>query len=1058
MAAEPTTSPRAWLVPLLLTATAYAVAGWLALLLAIPPGYASPLWPAAGIALACVLRYGRGVIGGVALGSFAANIVLGAARGLLDVPALVLPAAIAAGAAAQAALGAWLIGRFVRQPLALREGGDVLRFLALGAPLACLCNASVGTAALVVSGTVAPAEAASTWLTWWAGDSLGVLIAAPVVLTLIGEPRADWIERRDTVGLPLAMVTVLLALAIVQVARWDEQRTRGVFERDATSAAAALASGLEDPLDTLQALHDLISVKPDLTREQMRRTSTTWLGNGLPPQAIGWTVRVPRDGVAALEASARADGLAGYRVFDRADATTTTAEVLAIRYIEPLERNRAALGVNVLSVPAAHAAIERMHDSGAASASAGFTLTQEAGDQTGVVVYHPVYDGDPRDAVQRAAALRGAMFLTMRMGDVLGAVARGVPSYLRLCLLDADLEAPRRVLAGAPGCDQPVAGDLEQSGRIDFAGRRWELRIAAAPQRVPGGSQGGAWLFSLVGLLATAMLGALLLTMSGRARRIESAVRERTTELEHEIDERARTETALRESEQRLRNILDHAPIGVIYTDLRGYTRDSNPRFRAITGYSADELGSMVALELTHRDDRAADAELAGRLVRGEIPLYRRRKRYLRKDGSVVWVQSIVSLLRHADGRPHRIVGVVEDISEHLRLQQAEDARALAEAANRAKSDFLSRMSHELRTPLNAMLGFTQLLELDRQAPLTVTQRGWTGQVQQAGWHLLHMINDTLDLSRIESGTLRLEIRPLELAPLIAAARSMVEPQARERGIVLDEQAAASLLAVRGDDTRTKQILTNLLSNAVKYNVDGGRVDIVARVVPGSMVEIEVIDSGPGLSPQQLAELFQPFNRLGRESSGIEGTGIGLVISQRLAELMGGALRARSTEGEGSTFVLTLPLAVDIDPTTAERHDETQPDLPRYRRRHVLYVEDNETNAEVMRGILLQRTQVELRIAGTAEDAFAALDVHTPDLILLDMHLPDMDGLELLERLKSTASTAPIPVVVVSADATAERIGDALSGGAERYLTKPVNVAELLGVVDELLEAQDTRF
>jgi PAS domain S-box-containing protein len=648
------------------------------------------------------------------------------------------------------------------------------------------------------------------------------------------------------------------------------------------------------------------------------------------------------------------------------------------------------------------------------------------------------------------------MFVALRIGDLLDGVARELPNHLRLCLYDGDGSEPRRVLAGASNCASAVAsGDLEQLSRIDFAGRRWALRIAADPARMPGGNEQSARLFATIGLVAAALLGALLLTVTGRTRRVERAVRERTLALEHEVDERTRTENALRESEQRLRNILDHAPIGVLYTDLRGHTQDSNPRFRDLTGYSAEELASMPALELTHLDDRAADIELAGKLARGEIPMYRRRKRYRRKDGGIVWVQSIVSLVRDADGRPHRIVGMVEDISEHLKLQQAEDARASAEAANRAKSDFLSRMSHELRTPLNAMLGFTQLLELDRETPLSDVQRGWTQQAQQAGWHLLHMIDDTLDLSRIEAGTLRLTLRSLELTPLIAAARSMIEPQARDRGITIDEQASS--LVVRGDDTRVKQILTNLLSNAVKYNSADGRVEIRAHVVAGPSVEIAVTDTGAGLTAQQLAELFQPFNRLGRESSGIEGTGIGLVISRRLAELMGGSLRAHSEPGVGSTFVLALPLAIDIDPTAAARLDDTRPDLPRHRRRQVLYIEDNETNAEVMRGILQQRPQVELRIAGSAADAFAGLAAQLPDLILLDMNLPDMDGLELLRRLKTGAATAPIPVVAVSADATVDRIGESIAGGVERYLTKPVNVAELLGVVDEVLGALETR-
>jgi CheY-like chemotaxis protein/two-component sensor histidine kinase len=366
-------------------------------------------------------------------------------------------------------------------------------------------------------------------------------------------------------------------------------------------------------------------------------------------------------------------------------------------------------------------------------------------------------------------------------------------------------------------------------------------------------------------------------------------------------------------------------------------------------------------------------------------------------------------------------------------------------------------MSHELRTPLNAMLGFAQLLEIDQAHPLAPSQRPWVAQIQEAGWHLLDMINDVLDLSRIESDNLRLQSLTLDLPELVRASTALVASDAARRDIRITEELAVGAAAVVGDPTRVKQILTNLLSNAVKYNVDGGRIHVQSRVSSADSVEISVTDTGMGMTPEQMEGLFKPFNRLGRERSSLQGTGIGIVISRRLAELMGGSIRVRSAPGSGSSFILKLGRAVDPD-TVPSGLDDFESTPAAYRRRIVHYIEDNETHVEVMRGILAQRSQVQLEVSVTGLDGLAAVRLRMPHLILLDMHLPDISGLELLRHLRADPATMGIPIIVVSADATSQQIDEALRAGAVRYLTKPVDVTELLAVVDDLLDSMDTGF
>ena len=1038
----------AWPAASIATALGYALAAGASLLLTGASGVGSPLYPSAGIALVSVLMFGWRMLPAVWAGAFIAQLLLKNAAPITGL-AFLLSLVIGFGAAAQAAVGAWAVRRFQGQPLTLTEPREVARFFVLGAVLANIVSASVGVAALSWAHHLSAATALRSWLTWWTGDTIGVLIAAPIVLTLIGRPASVWAPRRRSVALPLAMLTVLATLAIVQARRWDEDRSQALFERDAAGAYSAVAQHLQTPLHALEAMRGLFIGSADVSRDEFRGASSTWTDGDAGPQAIGWAERVDARRLAAFEARARADGSSGYAVYDRGAAgerlPASGAELMPIRYIEPLGANAMALGVNVLSVPQARQAIELARRSQRPAASVGFRLTQERGQQTGVVVYRAVYPGPNGSGATPGSEPSGVLFVSLRMDEALRPVLDGLPGYLELCLVEAGVagDASPHRLAGAAGCESARdAGRFVQRRDVDFAQRRWQLRVSARASAVPVPGGQGSWLFGIAGLLATATFGALLLTMTGRARRIESAVEERTAALQREIGERAHTEALLRESEQRLRNILNHVPIGVMYADLQGTIQQSNPQFRELVGYDAAELAEMRALDFTHPEDRDGDLELAGRLMRGEIAVYQRQQRYVRRDGEVLWVRVIVSLLRDAEGNAHRIVGVVEDISEHLALRRAEAARELAEAANRAKSDFLSRMSHELRTPLNAMLGFAQLIELDPQQPLSASQRERVAQIQTAGWHLLEMINDTLDLSRIESGTLKLDIETAELPPLVTASVSMIE-------------RAAQIFA---DPTRVKQILTNLLSNAVKYNVEGGSIRIASRIDAAGAVEVSLTDSGLGMSEAQLAGLFQPFNRLGRERSAQEGTGIGLVISQRLAELMGGALTVRSAPGAGSTFVLTLPRAARREPPPHSSDDELEPQAHEYRQRVVHYIEDNETNAIVMEGILAQRPQVKLRISSNGLDALAAIRAAPPSLILLDMHLPDIDGLQLLRMLKDDVATAAVPVVVVSADAVSTRIKAALDAGAEHYLTKPVNVGELLRLIDELLEQRDTLF
>ncbi|HYR25821.1 MAG TPA: ATP-binding protein, partial [Aquabacterium sp.] len=505
------------------------------------------------------------------------------------------------------------------------------------------------------------------------------------------------------------------------------------------------------------------------------------------------------------------------------------------------------------------------------------------------------------------------------------------------------------------------------------------------------------------------------------------------------------------------RRIFEVLGVGLVRANLEGYVIEANPRFAEIVQRPLADLIGLHVLDLTHPDDVAVSQARMDALLNGEQPHYTLEKRYLRPDGQSVWVSIKVVLLHDAQGRPYQFVGAIEDLSERLRTEEALSSVRAAERASRAKTEFLSRMSHELRTPLNAMLGFAQLLRVDPQQPLSDSQRDKVLHIERAGAHLLAMLTDVLDLSRIEAGSLPMNVGPHTLEPILREAVSLVRPQAEQAGLHLSCALPDTPLSVRADPVRLRQILVNLLSNAVKYNRPHGRVLLDALRLDHQVV-LTVSDTGRGMSPEQLTHLFEPFNRLGAERTEIEGTGIGLVIVKRLLELMQGQLEVSSTPGVGSSFRVWLPLAHAGRPSDSPTPrfgrsafgglDElTQVEQPTYT---VLYAEDNVVNIELVRQVMRMRPHWHLAVAHSGQDAITMALAHPPDLLLLDMHLGDMSGLDVSDALSRQPETASIPRVALSADVMPDQIREARERGFVDYLTKPVDVGRLLKLLDQL--------
>ena len=507
-----------------------------------------------------------------------------------------------------------------------------------------------------------------------------------------------------------------------------------------------------------------------------------------------------------------------------------------------------------------------------------------------------------------------------------------------------------------------------------------------------------------------------------------------------DITERLHMQQALRQGEVRIAGLVDAVNDGVVTIDGEQRVVLFNRAAERLFGVpSSDAIGSPVgrfiqALPVGSDESRwqSGVRDLTGMRANGdEFPLE-------------------ASLSRVDSDRGTLVTAVLRDVTD-LHLARAErQAREALEASNRAKTEFLSRMSHELRTPLNAVLGFAQLMRLDTSQETSLQQLERIQHIENAGAHLLALVNDVLDLSRVESGHLTVSMEAVDVRSAVEEAMSMVLPLASAGGVTMaiagaDEGFAAPQISVLADRVRLRQVLVNLLSNAVKYNRPGGEVKLrwEARA---DHCNLSVTDNGVGMTPEKLRRLFEPFNRLGAENSKVEGTGIGLVLSRRLAESMGGELHIDSSQ-HGTVAWLTLPRSVEV----ADRPGGLAPpsqhgdlDAPMT----VLYAEDNEVNVELVRHIAKLRPSIVLEIAENGAAALRMARRNPPDLMLLDMSLGDMSGMQVSQALRADARTAGIRLVALSADALPEQISAAMAAGFEDYLTKPIDFRELLDVFD----------
>ena len=518
-----------------------------------------------------------------------------------------------------------------------------------------------------------------------------------------------------------------------------------------------------------------------------------------------------------------------------------------------------------------------------------------------------------------------------------------------------------------------------------------------------------------------------------------------------DVSQQRALEAASAENETRLRQLAESVDILFILLQLQPLAcLYIAPGGHDLFGRDPAELFAdpSSALNWVHPDDRAEFERGYLRLSRAGLAA-RSEHRVIGPDGIVKWVCATATPVMNPDGAPQRTVITVEDISARVHAAEAlQSAEAVARAANEAKNEFLSRMSHELRTPLNAVLGFGQLLARKFEGTEDADS---IGHILKGGRHLLDLINDVLDIARIESGKMSISAEPVHVRTVIDETLDLMRPLAHDAAVTLAAGAGPEAY-VMADRQRLRQMLLNLVSNGIKYNCRGGTVWVTYEVGT-DQTKLTVRDDGQGIPLEAQARMFTPFDRLGAEGTGVDGTGIGLALTRSLAELMGGSIAVISVPGRGSSFTVSLPAAKHPTRSVSVPAGHTDSDDHRLRAHSqlsVLYIEDNHSNVQVIEQLVRLRPEWRLLHAGLGGLGIELAVAQSPALVLLDLHLPDRPGQEVLTALKTDPRTAEIPVVILTADARIGQPRQLMSAGAYRCLTKPVDVDEILDLLDSL--------
>lgn len=876
---------------------AYFLVGTLALMLAIHPGYATPLFPSAGIALGGLLVWGWRCWPGVFIAAFALAWLSSASS--TDLPdTLLIAAGIATGASLQALAGAALIRRLIRFPNALADERDIIVFLIIGGPLACLISASLGVTTLVGTGVIPTSERFLAWWTWWIGDAIGVMIATPIMFVFCAQPRHLWRRRGRSVALPLLASALILIAIFGRSSTLEQDRVEAQFREQASRSVDAFILSIEVYLQSLRAVERFYTADEHVSRQEFRTFVYDFLQRQPEILALEWLPVIKDQEREDFEAQLRREGFSGFTITQR-DArgvlvvAATRKEYVPVTYVEPYIGNERALGYDVASDPIRNEARIRARDTGKPAATAPIRLVQNDGTELGTLIFYPVYSlANHFNTIEaRRRHITGFVLGAFRTRDLFGATFDKLPSdAIILRITDVTAPATQTVLFENTAANTSKQGaQFSWSDVIDLAGRDLLIEFKPTPDYIKAHRGWQIWAIPAGGLFFTALLGAFLLSITGRTEETQQLVDRQTL---------------------RLRSILENSIEAILTMDAHGRIESVNPAAERLFGYDSpkmlgEDINAFIPGALTH----AGGLGLAGELLMDELGTVGRTREGvgLRRDGTTVPIEFSLSEVPLPERR--LFTAIVHDLTERRKV-------------DRLKSEFISAVSHELRTPLTSIRGSLGLIESGKLGKVNDKIMELVQIATNNCDRLVRLINDILDVERLEIGRVDFKFGRYEIAQLIESALQHNQGYTKAYGIKARlRHQPRDPVYVYVDADRLLQVMTNLISNAVKFSPEGGEVGVGIDEL-GDTVRVSITDEGPGVPEEFRERIFKKFAQADSSTTRARGgTGLGLSIVKTIIEKMGGSVGYESQTGAGATFYFTLSKITERRPEAEQRSD-----------------------------------------------------------------------------------------------------------------------------------------
>ena len=1047
----------------------YALLGAIGLALAIAPGYASPVFPASGFALAIALHQGTAALPAIWLGSWFLNLGVALIHGNLAATTVWVAAGIATGACLQAWIGQRLVRRWASGDWRrLDHERDAFRVLALGGPVACLASPTVGVFSLVTAGVV-PSEAFGfAWWSWYVGDTIGVLLFAPLTIGLLHHRESAWMARLRTVATPVLGTLLMVAVAFFTAARWDAADQQAKLKDEGLALRRVIENRAIAHGEVLSSLARLIEVTPNLEPDQFSHFTSATLSKQPDIFALSFNPYIRPEERDEFEGQmSRILGGGKFEITERdSDKRLVRAgnrpEYVAVAFIAPLQGNLPALGFDINSEPVRRDAIHRSLESGLAAATAPIRLVQENQERVGMLVLAPAYREDTAEGGVRK--IKGFAVAVIKVDQLVEIATQGLlGAGIMIELLDLAADEARRLIYRSPGDTTEKSTLPVWTTQLMMADREWELSVFPTEAYLARHRPWVAFGVGGAGLLFAALLQIMILAISGRAMHIHRRVEEQTLEL------RTKNE-ALETSEEKFRSVVENIKEVVFRTDVQGNWLYLNPAWMEVTGFDLGESIGTPFIDYVHPEDRQRNQAAFEPLIRREKDSCRHVVRYLHKQGGFRWIEVFARLAVDANDQAMGTYGTLLDITErHQGEELLRHAIAKAEAASQAKSRFLATMSHEIRTPMNGILGMAQVLLMPR---ITDAERiDYTRVILNSGQTLLALLNDILDLSKVEAGKVELTIAAFVPGQLLQDTQALFAEAAGQKGLQLDHTWQGPRQSYLGDSHRLRQMLSNLVGNAVKFTARG-QIRIEGRELGRdadtgiATLEFAVADTGIGIPEEKQARLFQPFSQADDSTTRqFGGTGLGLSIVRSLAEYMGGEVGLASTAGQGSRIWFRVPCAPvaagqNLAPAKPDPEQLTSVQAtPGALLGRVLVVEDNATNQKVI-ALLLEKLRLGCVIADNGQegvDAITGDTTHLIDVVLMDLQMPVLDGFSATEQIRRWEADHGLPrrpIIALTADSFEEDRERCRLAGMDDFLTKPVSVHGLRSTLGRWLPVQ----